>query len=126
MTIFSETEWGKLKKIVVGDATHANFPANDPDFYNSMAGDKDNRTWTETEFEFGPVRQSIIDRANESLNKFSSVLEDLGAEVYRPLPRNYQQLGQFYGYCPRDTVLVVGDKVLACPTPWQSLLKEWE
>lgn len=126
MTIFSETEWGQLKKIVVGDATHANWPASDPEFYSSMAGSKENRTWTETEFEFGPVKQSIIDRANKSLNQFSSILEDLGAEVYRPLPRNYQMLDQFYGYCPRDTVLVVGDKVLACPTPYPSRRHEWE
>lgn len=122
MTIYSETEWGQLKRVVVGDATHANWPKSDPVFYNDMTGV---RPWKETEFEFGPVKPDVIDRANQSLDEFSRVLEDLGTEVIRPIPRNYQEADLFYGYCPRDTVLIVGDKVLACPTPYPSRRTEW-
>jgi hypothetical protein len=61
-----------------------------------------NSAWTETEFQFGPVSTEIVERANISLNKFSSMLEDLGIIVHRPLDRDYAALNQFYGDCPRD------------------------
>lgn len=120
--IFSENEWDPLKSVIVGTADYANWPTSDQKFKNSMQ----QSTWTETEFVFGPIKQEIVDRANESLNKFSAVLQDLGVEVHRPLERNYQALDQFYGYCPRDTVLIVGDTVIRTPTEYPSRYDEWE
>jgi N-dimethylarginine dimethylaminohydrolase len=122
MTIYSDNEWGQLKRVIVGDATKANWPSTDKDFVKAMTDDSQ---WTETEFQFGPVKPEVIDRANESLENFTTVLEDLGTEVIRPLPRDYQEYNLFYGYCPRDTVLIVGDRVLACPTPYESRRTEW-
>lgn len=122
MTIHSDNEWGQLKRVIVGDATSANWPKHDEDFYKAMTTDSQ---WVETEFQFGPVKPEVIDRANESLEKFTKVLEDLGTEVVRPLPRDYQKYNLFYGYCPRDTVLIVGDRILACPTPYKSRRTEW-
>lgn len=120
--LYSENEWSPLRSVVVGSADHANWPRSDLKFAQSMA----NQPWTKTKFKFGPVDQSIIDRANQSLNQLSEVLCDLGVEVYRPLTRNYQQLDQFYGYCPRDTVLIVGNKIIASPTKYPSRRTEWQ
>ena len=39
MIINSSNEWGKLKSIVVGSATHANWPSNDPVFALESAAD---------------------------------------------------------------------------------------
>lgn len=120
--IFSSNEWDTLREVVVGTADSANFPVQDLDFKESMT----NGAWTETEFRFGPVKSEIIDRANTSLNKFTSVLEDLGVIVHRPLDRDYAKLDQFYGYCPRDTVLIVGNNIICSPTKYTSRRQEWQ
>ena len=121
--IFSQNEWDTLREVVVGTADYANWPENDIDFNKSVS---DIRSWKETKFNFGPVKQEIVDRANASLNEFTRVLEDLGVVVHRPLHRNYVELNQFYGYCPRDTVLVVGDKIICTPTKYLTRRYEWE
>jgi len=120
--IFSQNEWDPLREIVIGSADCANWPVSDPVFRQSM----ENSSWTETEFLYGPVKQDIVDRANASLNEFAGVLEDLGVVVHRPLYRDYAALDQFYGYCPRDTVLIVGDTVIRTPTTYPSRRNEWE
>jgi arginine deiminase len=120
--IFSQNEWDPLREVIIGTADHANWPTNDSVFRSSMQ----NSSWTETEFLYGPVKQEIVDRANISLNKFADVLEDLGVVVHRPLLRDYTALDQFYGYCPRDTVLIVGDTVIRTPTKYPSRRDEWE
>ena len=120
--IFSQNEWDPLREIVIGTADCANWPAADSVFQQSM----ENSSWTETEFPYGPVKQEIVDRANASLNEFAGILEDLGVVVHRPLYRDYAALDQFYGYCPRDTVLIVGDTVIRTPTTYPSRRNEWE
>ncbi len=121
-SIYSNNEWGQLKSVIVGTAEYANWPISDLNFQQHM---KQSR-WQETEFKFGPIAQHIIDQANQSLEKFADVLTELGVEVYRPKLRNYQQLDQFYGYCPRDTVLIVGNHIIQAPTPFSSRRSEWE
>lgn len=120
--IFSQNEWDPLREVVIGTADCANWPVYDTVFRNSMQ----NSSWTETEFPYGPIGQEIVDRANVSLNKFADVLEDLGVIVHRPLHRDYAALDQFYGYCPRDTVLIVGNTVIRTPTTYPSRRNEWE
>lgn len=120
--IFSENEWAPLRSVVVGTASSANWPQTDLVFKHSMQ----NSAWTESEFQFGPVSKETIDKANISLNQLAATLEDLNITVHRPLYRDYQALDQFYGYCPRDTVLIIGDKVIRTPTKYPSRRNEWE
>lgn len=120
--IYSSNEWDTLREVVVGTADCANWPTSDEVFRSSML----DSTWTETDFPFGPVKQDIVDRANTSLNKFAATLEDLGVHVRRPLYRDYAALDEFYGYCPRDTVLIVGNKVIRTPTKYLTRRTEWQ
>lgn len=120
--IFTENEWSPLKRVVVGTADSANWPQTDSVFAESMK----NSSWQETKFRFGPVPADVINRANYSLNDFAEVLASLDVEVIRPLPRDYQALDQFYGYCPRDTVLIIGNRVIHTPTKYPSRHNEWE
>ena len=120
--IFSQNEWDPLREVVVGTADHANWPQSDSVFKKSIQ----NSAWTKTQLKFGPVDQSIVDRANASLDEFANVLEQLGIVVHRPLTRNYAALDQFYGYCTRDTVLIVGDNIIRTPTTYPSRRNEWE
>jgi len=106
--ISSYDEWSPLKKIVVGSATDANWPVNDPVF--AKEGEK--TTWKETPVPRGPVPQWIIDEANEDLDSLATTLMSLGVEVVRPDPLNFRVHDGMYNYCPRDRLLVYGSTVV--------------
>jgi scyllo-inosamine-4-phosphate amidinotransferase 1 len=106
--IFSYNEWDPLEQCVVGDATHANWPTNDPVF--SLESQK--TTWTETPVPSGPVPQWIIDQSNEDLDILANTLTKLGVEVIRPEPMNFQVHDGMYNYCPRDRLIVFGDTII--------------
>lgn len=108
--ISSYNEWDPLKKIVVGSATHANWPTDDPVF--AQEGSK--TSWTETPVPSGPVPEHIVEEANIDLELLSNALESMGVEVLRPSEMDFVQYGGMYNYCPRDRLLVYGDTVVDC------------
>jgi len=108
MKISTSNEWGKLKSVVVGSATHANWPSTDPVF----AQESSKTTWKETPVPSGPVPQWIIDEANEDLDDLANVLTQIGIEVHRPADMNFQELGGMYNYCPRDRLIIWGSCVV--------------
>lgn len=108
--ISSFNEWDPLKSIVVGDATHANWPVDDPVF----GQESKKTTWTKTPVPSGPVPQWIIDESNEDLDKLARTLSKFGVTVERPSLRNYPDTDGMYNYCPRDRLLVYGDTVVDC------------
>ena len=109
--INSYNEWGPLKKVVVGTATGANWPVNDPVF--SLESTK--TLWTETPVPSGPVPQWIIDESNEDLQTLADTLTNLGVEVVRPTDLDFQALDGMYNYCPRDRFLIYGDTIIDTP-----------
>jgi N-dimethylarginine dimethylaminohydrolase len=108
MKINSNNEWGNLRSIVVGSATHANWPSTDPVF----ALESTKTTWTETPVPSGAVPQWIIDEANEDLQDLADVLVKLGVVVYRPHEMNFVERQGMYNYCPRDRLLIAGSRVI--------------
>lgn len=106
--ISSYNEWDSLKRIVVGTATHANWPVNDPVF--KLEGRK--TLWKETPVPSGPVPQWIIDEANEDLNNLATVLSNLNIQVERPTDMNFQTHDGMYNYCPRDRLIIHGSKII--------------
>ena len=108
MKISSYNEWDPLKEIVVGTATNANWPSDDPVY----AAEKDTTLWKDTPLPAGPVPQWIIDESNEDLDLLSSTLTKLGVTVHRPTNIDFPTVGGMYNYCPRDRLLVAGDIVV--------------
>lgn len=106
--ISSWNEWDKLKEVVVGDASGANWPDHDPCFIKELA----DAPWKETLPPAGPVPSHIIDEANEDLEGLVSILKQAGVTVRRPTPRDFVAARGMYNYCPRDRLLVVGDKIV--------------
>ena len=106
--INSINEWDPLKAIVVGTATHANWPSSDPVF----ALESEKTTWTETPVPTGPVPQWIVDEANEDLDLLCETLLKYGATVYRPQNMDFVEVDGMYNYCPRDRLLVWGDTIV--------------
>lgn len=106
--ISSVNEWSQLKKIVVGSATDANWPVNDPVF----SKESEKTTWKESPVPRGPVPQRIIEETNEDLDVLATTLISLGVEVVRPDLLNFQVHDGMYNYCPRDRLLVYGSTVI--------------
>jgi len=115
-------EWGNLKEIIIGTATNARVPT---------IGDKclhciDYAHLSDEQFRNRPrglYPQNLIDETNYDLNEIASKLSSMGIRVHRPLDRDFSQLrgngywnvDGYYNYCPRDSMFVVQDKVLATP-----------
>ena len=108
--IHTYNEWDRLESIVVGSATHANWPSSDPVF----SQEKQKTTWTSTPVPAGPVPDWIVDQANHELDVLSETLVRWGATVYRPRPMDFVQRAGMYNYCPRDRLLIWGDTVVDC------------
>ena len=108
--IDSKDEWSPLKEIVVGSATHANWPTTDPVF----ATESSRTVWHETPVPSGPVPQWIVDEANHELDILAETIVRYGATVHRPDPMDFVALGGMYNYCPRDRLLIAGTTVVDC------------
>jgi N-dimethylarginine dimethylaminohydrolase len=110
MKISSYNEWDKLREIVVGTATNANWPVNDPVF----ALESEKTTWKKTPVPSGPVPQWIIDETNEDLDGLVDILKQAGVVVHRPIDLDFPALDGMYNYCPRDRLIVAGDILVDC------------
>lgn len=106
--INSRNEWDPLEKIIVGSATNANWPVNDPVFSNESK----KTTWTETPVPSGPVPQWIVNEANKELDILAGVLSYQGITVYRPKELDFVARDGMYNYCPRDRMLVYGNTLV--------------
>ena len=108
MKIHSYNEWDTLREIIVGEASYANWPGNDPVF----AQESKKTSWKETPVPSGAVPQHIIDETNEDLEILCDILRSNNVVVHRPNKMNFQELGGMYNYCPRDRLLIAGDKIV--------------
>ena len=106
--ISSYNEWDTLREVVVGSASHANWPTTDPVF----ALESEKTAWKETPVPGGPVPQWIIDEANEDLDVLADTLTSQGVVVHRPRPMDFVAREGMYNYCPRDRLLVAGSTVI--------------
>jgi N-dimethylarginine dimethylaminohydrolase len=107
-----------LEEIIVGNATNARFPYADVSTHNTeFAG---------TEFSQiprGPFPEQVVEETEEDLAKLVNTLEALNITVKRPVIwRHDEPLSNqlwsargFYNYCPRDVLLVVGDRIIESP-----------
>jgi N-dimethylarginine dimethylaminohydrolase len=108
MKISSYNEYDRLREIVVGSATHANWPTECPVFQK----EKELTLWKETPLPSGPVPNWIVDESNEDLEGLVAILQTAGVTVHRPTETDYVAAGGMYNYCPRDRLLIAGDTVI--------------
>ena len=108
MKIRSYNEWDRLREIVVGTATGANWPDADPVFQKDMAA----APWKETPPPAGPVPDWVIEEANEDLEGLCDILRQAGVVIHRPRDMDFVELGGMYNYCPRDRFLIAGETIL--------------
>lgn len=118
--INSNNEWDSLKEVILGTATNAHWPVHCPTFRSL----EKNTSWKETPVPSGPASVQIIDEANEDLEKFKECLESLSIKVHRPADLDFQSFDGMYNYCPRDRLLIVGDRVVDAPMLYPTRIKE--
>jgi len=112
--INSNNEWDTLKEVILGTADHMNWPDT-----------KDFRSKFKTAPN-GKVPNSIIYQTNNALESFKKVLENEGVKVLRPTEINYQKRNGFGCYSPRDSILIIGDKVICSPMHLKDRMMEQE
>ena len=81
----SWNEWDPLKHVIVGRADGTCIPAPEPALDAKVPEDSDMRG------QYGPRTKDTVDKANELLNNFSSILEKRGIKVDRPTPIDFNQ-----------------------------------
>jgi len=108
LKIHSYNEWDRLRSVVVGSATMANWPTSDPVF----ALESERTLWRETPVPSGAVPQWIVDEANEDLQGLADILTQAGVEVHRPTDMDFVAQEGMYNYCPRDRLLIAGTTIV--------------
>jgi glycine amidinotransferase/scyllo-inosamine-4-phosphate amidinotransferase 1 len=108
MQVFSANEWDPLRSVIVGSATNANWPSQDPVF----AQEHTRTRWTETPVPSGPVPDWVVQQANKELDLLSETLYNQGVTVWRPDNIDFVARGGMYNYCPRDRLLIADDVVV--------------
>jgi scyllo-inosamine-4-phosphate amidinotransferase 1 len=117
-------EWGRLREIIVGTIDNANMPTHGKDLHCINYA-------TETEIpkdEIGFWDKQVYDETQEDLENLYSLLTNVGIKVHRPSPINtqkvvsngYWETTQYYTFCPRDTVTVIGNNILESPMSLRS------
>lgn len=125
--VWSCNEWDPLEEIIVGNPLGARFPT--PDFSTQLTEFPDRPL---SEIPRGPFDQKVIEEAEEDLNEFVAVLEELGVTVKRPETWPHEakfstihwEAEGYYNYCPRDVFLVIGDQIIETPNVIRSRAQE--
>ena len=108
MNIYSTNEWDPLEKVVVGVADYCRIPEMDKSLRCINYADKKDVS----DVKSGLYPDQVVEESNEDLETFVKFLEGESVEVVRP--RRTPDV-EYYNYCPRDTVFVHGNKLLAAP-----------
>jgi len=122
IAINTHAEWHPLKEVVVGIATGARIPTvKDESLHSICYGNLSDEAFAAVHT--GPFPAHIIEETNEDLDLFADNLRQLGIRVHRPREVDFTELYQtddwtvdgHYGYCPRDSVLTIGNEAIATP-----------
>ena len=122
MQINTHTEWDSLKEVVVGTAHGAQLPTvKDESLHAINYGDVSDEAFAQTRV--GPFPERIVAEAQEDLDCFADGLTDLGIKVHRPRSVDFTErystddwsVDGYYSYCPRDSVLTVGNQAIETP-----------
>lgn len=118
----SNTEWGTLKEVILGRAEYAQVPTiKRHDIHCVDYANYDSIKDTPG----GYYPEQIIEETKEDLDLFEKQLTEAGVVVHRPNVFDYAGAHStpfwnsdgYYGYCPRDSTLVIGDTIIETPMP---------
>ena len=114
----SWNEWDELEEVVVGIADYASFEPTEPGNHPKLRDPKLTELFP---FPKGPKCKPAIDKANEELAGFVSLLEAHNVKVNRPNPYDFSApvrtpyfeiSNQYCAVCPRDVMITFGNEIL--------------
>lgn len=120
MTNYSKNEWDPLKSVIVGIADDAKIPPSTAGLRTVNYADLTFSKYLTVKH--GRYPQQVIDESNEDLETLCDFLRSESIDVLRPNSND----PEYYNYCPRDTVLVHDDIILATPMSLISRRDEWK
>ncbi len=117
-------EWGRLREVIVGTVDNANMPTHGKDLH-CINYATDNEI---PQDEIGFWDPQVYEETYEDLENLSTLLKGVGVKVHRPTPidtqkivsNGYWETTQYYTFCPRDTVTVIGNNILESPMSLRS------
>ncbi len=117
-------EWGKLREVFVGTIDNANMPTYGTDLHAINYADKNEIPSNE----FGRFDEKVYSETHEDLENLVKILNDCGVTVKRPktiettntISNGFWNTDQYYTFCPRDTVTVIGNTILEAPMTLRS------
>ena len=116
--MLSKNEWDPLQEVIVGIATDAKIPTLDNSLRTVNYADVVDLATIPS----GPYPSQVIEEANEDLEQFVTFLQGENVTVHRP---DVKLVPNYYNYCPRDTVLVHDELILATPNPLRARKHEY-
>jgi scyllo-inosamine-4-phosphate amidinotransferase 1 len=114
----SANEWDPVKVMIVGRADGAQIPAMEKSLRTVNFADLDDVSSVHQGF----YPRQVIEESNEDLEIFVDFLSKEGIQVLRPAAESRPS---YYNYCPRDTVLVTKNKLIAAPMPIRARTYEY-
>lgn len=117
-------EWGRLREVFVGTINNANMPTHGEDLHAINYADKE----VIPHNEIGRFDDKVYEETHEDLENLTSILKDCGVTVKRPqtiettskISNGFWESDQYYTFCPRDTVTVIGNTILESPMTLRS------
>lgn len=124
MIVQSWNEWDPLELVLVGTARQARVSRPDPSLRAVAFAQLDDMM----KIPSGAYPEQVIEEAEEDLELLCDEFRRLGIEVRRPdcFPTQnlhgtpFWQTDSQYFFCPRDSVLIVGDTIIETPMPLRS------
>ena len=114
----SKNEWDQLETVFVGVADDAKIPLFDTSLRLVNYADQKHSYMIPC----GPYPEQVVNEANEDLETLADFLRKENIEVLRP---DTTYVPNYYNYCPRDTVLVHDNLILATPNPLRARADEY-
>jgi len=117
-------EWGRLREVFVGTIDNANMPKHGFDLHAINYADKEIIPYREQ----GRFEDLVYDETQEDLENLVQLLNNFGVKVRRPTPittdcyisNGHWFTDQYYTFCPRDTVTVIGNTIIEAPMTLRS------
>ena len=111
--VHSHNEWDPLEEVIVGIVDNARLPRPDPGFHALEFADLTDAN----DIPSGSFSTRVLEETAEDLDTLADALAGLGVVVRRPEPMDHARVFSspdwesdgFFNYCPRDTLLVLGD-----------------
>src|SRR5271165_3177525 len=115
----SFNEWDPLEEVIVGIVDGARIPRADPGLYALEFSELPDMQ----QIPSGPFAARMLEETAEDLDILTSTFKGLGVVVRRPQPIDHSLVFRspdwesdgFFNYCPRDSLLVLGDTIIETP-----------